>query len=648
MSTRSKIWSVCVLAAIAGITVGCNDREKKRPSTTQPITRYQSLGPRSVPDYLKGTLYEISNMQDMAPFPVSGYALVGQLRGTGDNSAIPTAVREYMRKELARHGYGTFRNPVTPEQVLRDPTFAVVRVDGLIPPGARKEDHFDILVSVPEESYTSSLSHGVLYRAGLKYMGADPQRPGGSVNVYANVQGPIFVNPEYALLSKKQIDANARKSLRYGIVMDGGMAIYDSPLALRVRDPQFAVTRAIEHRINQRFQEYADKTNKVGVLAMAQAQDDAIVHVYVPRLYRGDYEHFAGVVKHLYANPNPGFLATMAEKLAEAAEQPDAPLENISYAWEGIGEPAQQVLAKAMKSSKPEVAFAAARAAAFIGDDLEEARTVLVAMAKTPDHPYRLNAVKTLGQLPASSDTNQYLRQLIDADSTPVRIEAYKALVRNNDQRVYSNVVQEKFVLDMVPSSGPPLIYATRRGIPRLAVFGMRQAITTPVTFAAIDSRLTLSADAAGGPVTLFYRADKTLGDRSTTAIKQTSRADLADIIARLGGNATEGETAMDFSYADVVAIVQSMHQSGKVVAQSLDGKQLPITLVIEEETGLNAGETLDAPQIPDSGRQLSESEDLAAPAIPDADGSAVDDGGQELPAEEPADKPAAGAGRAN
>lgn len=621
MSKASKVSGILVLAVLAGISFGgCGGGEKKRPSTTQPIVRYQPLGPRVVPDYLKGTIFEKANMQDMRPFLVSGFGLVGQLRGTGNNSAIATGVRDYMRKEILTHGYSTWRNPVSPEQILRDPTYAVIRVDGLIPPGARKDDHFDILVSVPEESYTTSLSHGTLYRTGLKYMGADPQRPGGSVNVYAHAQGPVFVNPQYALLNSKTMDANARKSLRYGIVMDGGMNLFDSPLALRVRDPQFSTTRAIEQRITQRFQDVADKTNNLGQLAMAAAQDDAIVHVYVPRYYRGDFQHFAGVVKHIYMDGNPAHLAMMAQKLADAATQPDAPLENISYALEGIGEPAQQVLAVMMRSEKPEVAFAAARAAAFIGDDIDQARSVLVAMAKEQDHPFRLNAVKTLGDLPQSSETDQYLRQLINVDSTPIRIQAYKALVRNNDHSVYSKVVQEKFVLDIVPSSAPPMIYATRRGVPRLAILGVRQAVATPVTFAAVDSRLTMSADTAGGPVTLFYRSEQALGDRVSMPIKQLSRPGLEDIVARLGGESVEGEEPMDFSYADVVAIVQSMHKSGKLVAHTLDGKEVEITLVIEEDTGVNTDDGTQAPQIPEIARQMDDREDVTAPPIPDTE----------------------------
>lgn len=624
MSRPSRWYGIVAVSLAVALVGGCgSNREDKKASATQPIARYASVGPRAVPEYLKGTIYEKADLQGTKPYLVSGFGLVGQLRQTGDNSALSNSVREYIRKEILRHGFGSFNNPTTPEAILRDKSYAVVRVDALIPPGCRKDDRFDILVSVPAESNTTSLSHGVLYQTSLKYMGADPAHPGGLVNTQVTAQGPVFVNPQYALVSKNNLDPAGRKSVLYGVVMDGGISLFDYPLEWRVRDPQFATARAIEARINQRFQGITDRVNQKGIPAIAAAQDEALVHVYVPKIYRGDYEHFAGVVKHLYMDSNPGTLAIMAEKLAAAAEEPDAPLENISYALEGIGEPAQAVLGQMMKSPRPEVAYSAARAAAFIGDDIERAREVLVKMAKTPDHPFRLNAVKTLGDLGHSSDseTNRYLRELVNVDNTAVRIEAYKALARNNDYRVYSRVIQEKFVLDLVPSSGAaPLIYASRRGIPRIAIFGTRQAMQTPVTYATIDSRLSFSADQAGGPVTLFYRADRAFGDHATLAIKQSSRPDLVDIVARLGGEAPQDEQAFDFSYADVVSIIQGMHQAGKLKSQGLDGMDAPITLVIEEQTGISNDDVMSAPRIPETMRVQDDRPESTAPQIPDSE----------------------------
>ena len=633
----------CAAGVALALSAGCGDAEKNRPSTTMPVSRYQSEGLRKVPEYLQATVYERADMWETSPYAISGYGLVAGLRATGDNSAIPQLVREYMIKEIQRGGFGSHNmglQDLKPETILRDKRFAVVRVDGLIPPGAREESRFDVYVSALEESYTKSLSHGVLYTTDLRIMGANPRNPSGSVNIKAVAAGPVFVNPSYALLSGNSLDAAAQASLRYGVIMDGAVCRIDNPLVLRIRDPQFSTARAIERRINERFQNVADKTNAVGQYAMAAAQDDAVVKVFVPKSYHGDWEHFAGVVKHLYLKGDPGYLAQMAQKLADAAGQPDAPLENISFALEGIGSPAQAVLSKMMKDAKPEVAYAAARAEAFTSEDASEARNVLMAMARTPNHPFRVNAVRTLAAMLASKDdpeTRQAVRQLINSENKYVRIEAYKALVQSHDSGVFTQPVQEKFALDVLPSSGTPLIYVTRRGLPRIALFGMRQSVVTPVTYSALDARLTLTADKVDAPVTIFYRSEAISGDRSTGVIRQESRADLANILARLGGDAAEDEKRLDFSYSDVVALLQSMHQTGKLVGKTMDGTEVPIDLVIEEDTGPTRDDVLSAPQIPEVERLQSQGEESLAPKIPETGSPAT------APAAEPARK-----GRAN
>lgn len=631
------------IGAVA-LMVGCgDDPESNRPSTTQPISRYESKGKRQVPAYLQGTIYEIAELQDTKPFQVSGFGLVTHLRQTGDNTAIPTPVRDWMVKQMQVHGFGSHRvqgyEHYSPEEILRNKSTAVVRVDGFVPPGARKSDQFDVLVSALEESYTSSLSHGMLYLTDLKYMGATSADPMISVNVYAQAEGPIFVNPAYALRNPKDVDATAKASLRYGVVMHGGVSTFDNPLVLRVRDPQFSTARAIERRINQRFQGVADRASQVGGLpAMAAAQDEALINFYVPRSYKGNWEHYAGVVKHLYLRSDPGFLATKAVELGDAAVTPNAPLENISYALEGIGEPALGVLSKLMKNPSPDVAYAAARAAASIGDETGEARDLLVTMAKTPEHPYRISAVKVLAEMSNSLEIAQYLRQLVNCDSVPVRIEAYKALAERGDGAIFSRVINEKFVLDIIRSSGQPMIYASRRGIPRIALFGSRQSLQTPMTFSALNTRLMLTADKPEGPMTLFYRAETQQGDPVNGVTRQLSRPDLADVIARLGGEASPDEPRFDFSYADIVALVQVLNDSGRITAMSLDGKPVSVLLNVEERTAQMADAAGDAPRIPDAGRAQDANQDATVPQIPDT---------KEAPAAKES-KPAAPTGRQN
>ena len=246
---------------------------------------------------------------------------------------------------------------------------------------------------------------------------------------------------------------------------------------------------------------------------------------------------------------------------------------------------------------------------------------MLMAIARTPDHPFCLSAVRTLAAMPASPEANQSLRQLLNVDNNAVRIEAYRSLVRNRDPRVFTQVVQEKYVLDLVPSSGTPLVFATSRGLPRIAVFGTRQTLVTPVTFSSLDSRLTITADEPGGTVTLYYRSEASAGDRTTGIVRQQSRADLPDLLARLGGEAAEDERRLDFSYADVVSLLQAMHQAGKLTGAALDGTAVPITLVIEEgdDVGADNADMISAPRIPETGRKQNDGDDASVPRIPDA-----------------------------
>lgn len=617
-----------VLGLSLSLMAGCGDDEP----TTRPVfvTKYPSYGPRVVPEVFRDTILERANVENDAPFLVSGYGLAVQLRGTGDNANLPSTVRDYMIKQLQVHGFGTMfqdlRN-MPPEQVLRDKQTAVVRVDGFVPPGAREKDMIDVQVSALEQSYTTSLAHGTLFTAELRITGADPNRPGGSergsVNTYARAMGPLFVNPAYAV-NRSPTDPMARQSLRFATVMDGGMVDFDNPLVLRVRDPQMSTSRLIERRINERYQTIADKPSKVSAgTIVAAAQDEGHVYLYMPKAFKGDWQHFMGVVKHLYLNGDPGYLARVGERLAAEAQKPDAPLENISYALEGLGEAGLPAIRGLLNSDKKDVVYAAARAAVFIPNETGEAERKLRDIANTKDHPFRINAVQTLAAIQSTPEVRSDLRKLVNSDNNLVRKEAYLALCKAGDKSIFTQVIREKFMLDLVPSSGPPMIYATSQGLPRIAIFGTRSAVDTPLTFSAIDSRLTISAEKAGNKVTIMFRGDPSAGEPNKSLIIQESSAELANIIARLGGEGAEGERRFDFSYAEVVALVESLSKAAKLHAVTLDGGMEPVVFSMQESPAIEDN-VLSAPRIPDLSRPDTPESKLDGPEgpavqIPDA-----------------------------
>ncbi|MGH7177082.1 MAG: flagellar basal body P-ring protein FlgI, partial [Tepidisphaeraceae bacterium] len=533
-------WFACVGVAVMLLAlVGCGH---KKPPPKPP--RYPSLPAKQVPEFLKGTIFERVDLMNDQPLLVNNFGLVVNLDGTG-SSVAPTAVRQYIIRQMLKRGFGSKLMPgfenMEPEDVLKDPRVAIVQVDGLIPPGARADERFDVQVSAlgfPNNT-TSSVARGELYRTDLAQNGANPNMPGIAINTLAWCEGPVFVNPAYALSNPK--DPQVRSSLRFGVVLDGAINMQDRPLFLRLRQPQFSVSRSIEFRVDQGFLD----------ITVASAFDEGVVQLYVPRSYRGDWEHFAGVATHLYFNNSTAFNVAKSQELAAEAVKPGAPLEDISYCWEGLGTSALPNIVPLMNNPSPEVAFAAARAAAFLGDS--SARTVLLDMARTQDHPFQLSAVRVLGGLPASPLVNQMLRSLLDSRQTVVRLDAYRILAENRDPSIFSRVVNDKFILDIVPCAGPPLVYAARRGTPRIAIFGNKPSLILPATFAALDNRLTISSQNGQNVVSIFYR-DPAVARPSAVR----SFPDLADLVARLGGEgAIEEPQMLDFCYGDVVAIVR-------------------------------------------------------------------------------------------
>ena len=419
-------------------------------------------------------------------------------------------------------------------------------------------------MSALPESDTSSLLGGDLYQADMKIDGANPMAPSSeTVTVKAQAEGPIFINPAY-VLDSTQKSVEAKFDRRNGVVLGGARIVEDRPLVLRLRTPEPPdEARALEHRINEQFQAVVDED--LQGKGVAAAQDEGVVFVYVPKAYADDWEHFAGLVKFLYMNGfSPGYAAIQAGELAKQAVKPNAPLLEISYCWEGLGKPALPAIDPLMSSSDQNIQYAAARAAAYIGDPT--AVPVLVSIARTQYNPFRLNAVKVLGQIPASPMVDKLLRDLLNCDQALVRIEAYKVLARHKDPTIYTRIVKrldhEKFILDIVPGNGAPMVYASRQGLPRMAIFGAQTALDMPLAYSALQDRLTISSNPNEKSVSIFYR-----GPELKKPVKVISSPDLAEIASRLGGDGPAGNIGLDFGYTEVVAIVQSLIDS-KLVAR--------------------------------------------------------------------------------
>lgn len=599
--------AVCCAAWALVFLAGCA-AEKTKPDPP----KYEQVDKRPVPPFMRGTLYEITNLQNDNPFLVSGWGLVVNLAGTGGSDQMPNTLKAYMIKELERRGFGSKLMPgyedISPEMVLHDKNNAVVAVYGWLPPGARKGDWFDVVLRAEGEA--TSLARGTLYDTELTINGADPLRPTQKVNVWANAYGPVFVNPSVALRYTESADAASKKSLRTGTILAGGQVVADRPLLLRLRQPENRLSRNIEVRVNEYF--HQDK--------VCTAYDLGYCQLWVPASFRGDWEHFAKLVQHLYVNGSEAFGRAKARELIEEAKKPGAPLQDISYCVEGLGNYALPAIGSVLAdpAAPTDVRFALARAAAYIAGPSDAAERTLHDIAQTPGSPFRLAAVQVLGRIPNSRRVNELLRDLLDSDQTTVRLEAYQILARNGDAAVESRVIRslrepnnQKFVLDFVHSHGEPLVYATRSGIPRIAIFGEVPELRLPITFGAMDNHLMISSAAVGRDVTLFYRDAQLV-----QPIQMSSPPGLADIIARLAGQIDDGTGQLDFTYAEVLAILQGLSDDHKLRVTRATGEEVAAAFIIQEAPQVR--DAVETAPLLDRGRPQGNQAPATQAALPD------------------------------
>ncbi|HYE19192.1 MAG TPA: flagellar basal body P-ring protein FlgI [Tepidisphaeraceae bacterium] len=603
---RGLVAGLATLALIAG--GGCGKTQEPAPPGRQP---YANLGLRpNTPGFLQGTVMERVEVGNTGQMAVTSFGLAVNLRYPGDTRA-PVPVREWMIKEMYRLGFGRATGfsdlrRLQPEQVLQDKRVAVVMVGAYVPPGARVGQRTDVVVQALPGSDTASLAGATLYQCELRLLGANALNPGGSVNAHIAARGPVFINPAFALEVPTPGAGGGggenRTGSRVGTILGGGVCTTDRPIHLRLRTPQWNVAKVVEQIINERFQTVADKPRANGQgMCVAEAQDEGYINLYVPAKYQKNWEHFVAVVNHLYLTVNPAAAAMKARELVAEAKKPEALLADISYALEGLGTVAIPYIGELLTHPSPDVAFAAAKAGTYLGDAASE--IALGRMAQTAGHPFRVDAIQVLGDVPPSPAVARAVSPCLDADDAQVRIAAYKVLSQIDDARipnpVMSRKIHDSFILDVIETTGKPMVYATRVGEPRIAVFGSRSQIRLPITFSAFDTRLTITQDARKPQLlSVFYR-----GEEMQEPVAALSRPLIVELAARLGGGSDD---KFRFSYGEIVAMLQTMADTGKVassfVLQDIPGLEEQFGDIADASSGRSVGEAQPATPQPATG----------------------------------------------
>jgi len=546
---RTASWTAAGLFVI-GLLTGCGmfdfmnkaDQPTTRPAGT--ISNREAMGQFQGPAF-EGTVGSVVYLEGHRPLRVRGFGLVMGLHGQGSRNC-PPSIREMIIKEIRRYrsAHPEIQADLPPaEEVLNSLDTAVVSVGGEIPGGAAPKRRFDLLVSAVDPD-TKSLAGGYLLPCDLRVY--RDEGPAGSIagKTMAAAQGPIFMNP----LASGRAD-NTTVNPREGQIIGGGSNLQRRDLQLISVIESYATVRQVQDAINQKF------PNEKNV---ADAGSPTNITLRVPPEYQGREGRFLEIVMALPMSKAPMVLEARAKELAGELTLPEAPLNKVALALEGIGVSVLPLIKPLYTHPRRPVSFYAARTGLRLGDRL--ALDVIIRHAKDERSPQRREAIHELSEARDNLWASAVLRDLLASGDPQIRILAYEALRRAAPDTVLQVTVgkdPDNFLLELVPSDGPPLVYARRSQIRRIALIGGdHMTCLPPLLYAEPGSPVTLSARQQDPVVTVLRK------DHEGKIIVGPLKApmDVPSLIRFLGQKMTRNQQGkvegLDLDYSVIVGVL--------------------------------------------------------------------------------------------
>lgn len=507
---------------IAGLGCGptANNRDRRRVDTPD-------LGP---------TIGSLAEVAPPGAIPVEGFGLVGNLPGTG-SAICPPSVRAYLRSYILTQ---LPSRAVNVDDLINSNTTAVVMLDGVIPPLASRGDSFDVRVSLIRGSEATSLLGGWLYGAEMR-----PQGPGGQASrPLATVDGSLYVN----LVGTDEPDLISAHLLGAGRVSNDYFAVISLPSA------DYALASSIRNRLSERYG--PDVPRAVSPRAIEYA---------VPPAYSHRKGRFLAVVAATYMNESPELTAVRADWFVQQLVS-GRNAEQSEIALEAIGRGCLSRLAPLLESQNEETRFRAARVMLNLRDD--RAVPVLRQIALDPRSAYRAEALETVVASARRTDATLLLRRLLQDRDQQVVLAAYEHLRRLGDASIVQEFVGRSFYLERVVETSHRAIFVSRRGAPRVVIFGAPLRCRDSVFVESPDGTVTIDARPDEGYVSLRRRNPRRQGIIGPV---RTGLA-LSEVIRALGAEPTRDEEGrllgLGVSYAEVVSLLERLCSSEAVAAE--------------------------------------------------------------------------------
>ncbi len=469
----------------------------------------------------------------LRPIRVESVALITGLDGTGSDPP-PSNRRSRLIGEMQR------RQVDNPNTVLKSDNTSLGLAVGLLPPGIKKGDRFDIEVRVPTKSRTQSLRSGWLMPTELTefvVMGDNEIHDGHNL---ARAEGPILVDSFVKGTDDKVNEVRGR-------ILGGGVALRSRDLRLVMRSDKTSVRMSslVGAAINRRFHGYQNGIKQ----GMATPKTDQYIELKLHPKYQQNIQRYLRIIQHIPLRLNASEQISYLKSLKTQLKDPTSTALS-ALRLEALGQDAVDVLASGLESNDHVVSFHAAEALAY----LDDARGVTVLGETIVNHPvYRQRGLTALAAV-EDLDADDELEKLLHVDSVESRYGAFRAIRKRNptDPLIPQYNAEGDFYLHVVASSEEPLVHLAWRERPEVVLFGSEIKLKQPALIFAGKRLMIDSRQGDAVKISMFRREGGDVHDHCSSRLD-----DVLNVVARLGG-----------TYPEVVQLLRNARSRGYLTAR--------------------------------------------------------------------------------
>lgn len=474
---------------------------------------------------------DIASPTGLEKMKVDGIALVTQLDGTG-SEPLASGQRDFLIEEIKTHQV----EDITGLLSSKDNSMALIT--GLIPPGAKKGDRFDVIVQCVKRSKTSSLEGGFVMQTRMKPFVQTRSKISFGHNS-ATARGRVVIDSFFE-------SGDQKVKLVSGMIPGGGVVTRDRECGIRIIDSQRSIKNAalISQTVNSRFSARVQGRPE----GVANPLNDRVIEMLIPEDYRHNVGRYFHVVLNIVFNETPTQRVNRMERLERDLHNPEKS-KIAAIRLEAIGEDARNILKRGLRSKDFEVQFQSAQALAYMTDN---SGADILEKAADIEPAFRWHALTALASI-KDSTSEAALADLFNSDSAEARYGAFRAL-RDSMPESYivdGEFVGREFMMHTVVSTARPMVHLSRTKVPEVVFFGGDQQFNERLLF--FQSGLTVKWQ---GPNKVLVQRYLPGGEEKKITCS-TSIPDVIRQMARLGSD-----------YGDIIRLLKDARQTKAMDSQ--------------------------------------------------------------------------------